>query len=121
MKENKTLQTILLILKLLIALILVLSTVYYAFLLISAYIETVNTVPPEEGIYLEPFPIALTVTLVFSLITNAVSAFLSLIGLVVSTLFHSSPKRKKNIISFAVLLILPVLLQLLVLLIGILY
>ena len=117
MQEKKALQTILTVLKIVIAVILIGTFTYYATLLIDAYIETVNNVPPNEGVYIEPFPIAFALVLIFSLITNGICALLSLVGLIISIVFRTSAKRKKNIIAFVNLLVLPILLQIFIFLI----
>ena len=117
MQEKKALQTILTVLKIVIAVILIGTFAYYATLLIGVYIETVNTVPPNEGVYIEPFPIAFALVLVFSVITNGICAFLSLVGLIISIVFRTSAKRKKNIVAFISLLVLPILLQIFIFLI----
>ena len=119
MQEKKALQTILTVLKIVIAVILIGSFTYYAIIFIDAYIETVNTVPPNEGIYIEPLPIAVALILIFSLITNGICALLSLVGLIISIVFRASAKRKKNIVAFISLLVLPILLQILIFLIPI--
>ena len=118
MKESKAVNILLLISKILIIVILALSTLYYAILLTDAYIESVNTVPPESGIYIEPFPIALAFTLIFSLITNGICVFLSLLGLILSFVYRESPKRKNNIRIFAILILIPIFLELVLLLLG---
>ena len=115
MKENKALSVTLLVLKIICAAVLILSFAYYAFLLIDAYVESVNTVPPESGVYIEPFPVAFVLVLIFSLITSGVSFLLSLVGLLISVFYRTSEKRKKNVISFVILLIAPILFELLLL------
>jgi hypothetical protein len=113
MKESKALNIVLLVLKILLAAVLVGSLIFFTWMLIDAYVESVHMPPPENGtVQLDPFPIVFVLVLILSLVTNGACMVIALVGLILSICYKASPQRRKNIISFTVFLILPVLLEL---------
>ncbi len=119
MKQKRALDILLTVSKILLTVFLVLSLFYYAYFLIDAYIESANAQPQENGISIDPYPLAFAFVLIFSIITNGVCLLLSGLSLILSYLYRSSPNRKRNIKAFFIFLLLPLLLEALILLSGI--
>ena len=119
MSESKALNILLLIAKILLIVFLLLSLVYYATTLIDAYIDSLSYTPTENGISIDPYPLAFAFILVFSVITNATCAFLALLGLILSLIYKRTAKRRQNILTFSILLASPVVMQILILLLGV--
>ena len=119
MTESKALNILLLIAKILLVVLLLLSLVYYVATLLDAYIESLSYTPPENGISIDPYPLAFAFVLVFSVVTNAACALLALLGLILSLIYKGTAKRRKNILTFSVLLASPFVLQILIFLAGI--
>ena len=119
MAESKALNILLLIAKILLILFLFLSLVYYATALIDAYIDSLSYTPTENGISIDPYPLAFAFILIFSAVTNATCAFLALLGLILSLIYKGTAKRRQNILTFSTLLASPVVVQILILLLGV--
>ena len=118
MQERKSLNVLLLIAKILLIAFLLISLVYYAATLIDAYIESLSFVPVENEISIDPYPLTFALMLIFSLISNGACVILALLGLILSLIYKGTSKRKKNIVTFSVLLASPLLMQLLIFLMG---
>ena len=118
MQERKSLNVLLLIAKILLIAFLLISLVYYAATLIDAYIEYLSFVPVENEISIDPYPLTFALMLIFSLISNGACVILALLGLILSLIYKGTSKRKKNIVTFSVLLASPLLMQLLIFLMG---
>ena len=113
MKESKFLNVLILVLKILLITVLAASFIFFTYSLISAHIDSIEmqNTPSDGTIRLDPFPITFVVVLIFSLITNGACMLFSLVGLIVSVLYKVSPKKRRNVTSFIVLLITPVILE----------
>ena len=120
MSESKALNVLLLIAKILLILLLSVSIVYYAATLIDAYVESLSHTPTENGVSIDPYPLAYAFILIFSLITNGACMLLALLGLILSLLYKGTAKRKKNVTALAVLLASPAVMQIFILLTGVL-
>ena len=119
MSESKALNILLLIAKILLIVFLLLSLVYYVATLLDAYIESLSYTPPENGISIDPYPLAFAFVLIFSVVTNAACALLALLGLILSLIYKRTAKRRQNILTFSTLLASPVVIQILILLLGV--
>ena len=119
MKENKALNVLLCIAKILLILILSVSFVYYAYGLIDSFIESKSMDSMQNTISIDPFPLFYAVGLIFSIISNGACVLLALLGLIVSHLYKGCAHRRKNIITFRILLLTPFVLELFYLLVGI--
>ena len=119
MQENKALNVLLLIAKVLILLILFLSLVYFSTVLIDSYIDSLSYVPEQNTVSIDPYPLAFALVFVLSLVTNGAAALLSLLGLILSLLYKGAQNRKANIRTFSVLLASPFAIQLIYFLVGI--
>ena len=119
MKKNKVLDLFLTFSKILVFLILLLSLFYYTYSLIHAYTDSLNYIPTEGTVSIDPYPLAFAFVLIFSVITNGACFILSALSLLLSYLYKASEKRKRNITTFLILLFSPILFEILLLLAGI--
>ena len=111
MKENKALNVLITVAKILLIVFLALSFVYYAYGLIDAAIESANMQPSDGTITIDPLPLAFALFLILSIISNGACVILALLGLILSLLYKGTAKRKKNIITFSILLAIPVVME----------
>ena len=111
MKENKALNVLITVAKILLIVFLALSFVYYAYGLIDAAIESANMQPSDGTITIDPLPLTFALFLILSIISNGACVLLALLGLILSLLYKGTAKRKKNIITFSILLAIPVVME----------
>lgn len=111
MKENKALNVLITVAKILLIVFLALSFVYYAYGLIDAAIESANMQPSDGTITIDPLPLTFALFLILSIISNGACVILALLGLILSLLYKGTAKRKKNIITFSILLAIPVVME----------
>ena len=111
MKENKSLNVLITVAKILLIVFLALSFVYYAYGLIDAAIESANMQPSDGTITIDPLPLTFAIFLILSIISNGACVILALLGLILSLLYKGTAKRKKNIITFSILLAIPVVME----------
>lgn len=118
MKEKKALNIVILVFQILLAAVMVASLIFYTVFMIDVYRDSL--VPPAEDavIHIDPLGIGYAFILVFSIISNAAVAILSLIPLIMSLVHRGSSKRKRNIIFSSALLASPFLLEAVILLFG---
>ena len=119
MQENKTLNIILLVLKILIIVILAASLIYYSTVLIDAYIDSLSSEPSDSGINIEGYPLAFALVFIFAAMTNGVCMFLGAVGFVISLIYKRTQKRTGNILTFTALFATPIALQIFLLIVGI--
>ena len=111
MKESKALNILISVAKVLLIVFLALSFVYYAYGLIDAAIESANMQPSDGTITLDPLPLTFALFLILSIISNGACVLLALLGLILSLLYKGTAKRKKNIITFSILLAIPIVME----------
>ena len=111
MKESKALNILIAVAKVLLIVFLALSFVYYAYGLIDAAIESANMQPSDGTITLDPLPLTFALFLILSIISNGACVLLALLGLILSLLYKGTAKRKKNIITFSILLAIPIVME----------
>lgn len=113
MKESKALNNLILILKIILCVALIASFLFFTSTLISAHLDSIamEEQPSDGTIRLDPFPIAFTIVLIFSIITNCACLFFALVGFIVSYLYRASQKRRTHLITFGTLIAVPVLLE----------
>ena len=111
MKESKALNILITVAKVLLIVFLALSFVYYAYGLIDAAIESANMQPSDGTITLDPLPLTFALFLILSIISNGACVLLALLGLILSILYKGTAKRKKNIITFSILLAIPIVME----------
>lgn len=111
MKENKALNVLITVAKILLIVFLALSFVYYAYGLIDAAIESANMQPSDGTITIDPLPLTFALFLILSIISNGACVLLALLGLILSLLYKGTAKRKKNIITFSILLAIPIVME----------
>lgn len=111
MKENKALNVLITVAKILLIVFLALSFVYYAYGLIDAAIESANMQPSDGTITIDPLPLTFALFLILSIISNGACVILALLGLILSLLYKGTAKRKKNIITFSILLAIPIVME----------
>ena len=111
MKENKALNVLITVAKILLIVFLALSFVYYAYGLIDAAIESANMQPSDGTITLDPLPLTFALFLILSIISNGACVILALLGLILSLLYKGTARRKKNIITFSILLAIPIVME----------
>ena len=118
MKESKALNILLLIAKILLAILLSVSFIYYAITLIDAYMESLSFIPAENGISIDPYPLTFAFVLIFSAITGGASMLLALLALILSLIYKDTPKRKRNVLTFSLFLASPLVFEAVILLFG---
>ena len=111
MKENKALNVLITVAKILLIVFLALSFVYYAYGLIDAAIESANMQPSDGTITIDPLPLTFALFLILSIISNGACVILALLGLILSLLYKGTARRKKNIITFSILLAIPIVME----------
>lgn len=119
MKEIKALNILITVAKVLLIVFLALSFVYYAYGLIDAAIESANMQPSDGTITLDPLPLTFALFLILSIISNGACVLLALLGLILSLLYKGTAKRKKNIITFSILLAIPIVMEIAFFLTGV--
>lgn len=119
MKESKALNILITVAKVLLIVFLALSFVYYAYGLIDAAIESANMQPSDGTITLDPLPLTFALFLILSIISNGACVLLALLGLILSLLYKGTAKRKKNIITFSILLAIPIVMEIAFFLTGV--
>ena len=119
MKENKALNVLITVAKILLIVFLALSFVYYAYGLIDAAIESANMQPSDGTITIDPLPLTFALFLILSIISNGACVILALLGLILSLLYKGTARRKKNIITFSILLAIPIVMEIAFVLSGV--
>ena len=114
--ERRGLNIFLLILKILVPVALVAFLVWAMVDMIGMHIEDMKHVG-ESG-YFSGYGLTFLAFIVLGLMYNGVALVVSLVGLIISICYKGTFRHKKNVITFVILMIAPVVAELLLFLMG---
>jgi hypothetical protein len=111
--QKKGLDTLLLVFKILIPVLIIPFLAWAMIDLFNQYIEDINMVCNNGDVCVEGYGLTFVIFLILGLIYNGIILLLGGIGLVIAILYKTSLKRKKNIITFVGLTFAPIFAELL--------
>ena len=110
--QRKGLDIFLKILKVLIPVALVAFLIFCGYDLVDIYLEDLKHIG-EEGTYVQGYGLSFVVLLILGLVYNGIVLAFSVVGLIASLLYKNSISRKKNVVTFVLLCVSPVVTELL--------
>jgi hypothetical protein len=114
--ERRGLNIFLLILKILVPVALIAFLVWAIVDLIGMHIEDMKHVG-ESG-YFSGYGLTFLAFVILGLMYNGIALVVSLVGLIISVCYKGTFRHKKNVITFVILMIAPVVAELLIFLMG---